>query len=116
MARVHLAALAITLVGCVSTSGPSRISNYQMLEGHLNETVVLSGYWSKQHEATGIYFGSRDYFDAPGSCVAVDSTVNAPHASRIKLTGTVEKSACGTELICTTVCQPYILRHTQQIK
>ncbi|WP_336980797.1 hypothetical protein [Altererythrobacter fulvus] len=87
-----------------------------MLEERVNEDVTLSGFWSKQHEATGIYFGNRVFSDAPESCVAVDATIDAPHASRVKLTGTLEKTACGTEQICITVCQPYILRNAQQKK
>lgn len=87
-----------------------------MLEERLNEKVTLSGFWSNQHEATGIYFGKRKYFDAPESCVAVDGVIDAPHASRVKLTGTLEKTACGTELICITVCQPYVLRNAQRVE
>lgn len=116
MLRVPLAIISITLTSCVSTSGPTQISSYQLLEGHVNETVILSGFWSKQHEATGIYFGARVYSDAPESCVAVDATIDAPHASRVKLTGTLEKTSCGSELICITVCQPYLLTNVQRIK
>jgi hypothetical protein len=87
-----------------------------MLEEKVNERVTLSGFWSKQHEATGIYFGTRDYSDAPKSCVAVDVAIDATHASTVKLTGILETTACGTELICITVCQPYVLRNAQQIK
>lgn len=116
MHRAPLAILMMTLASCVSVSAPTPITSYQMLEARVNENVTLSGFWSKQHEATGIYFGKRKYADAPESCVAVDAAIDAPHASRVTLTGTLEKTTCGTELICITVCQPYVLRNAQQIK
>lgn len=100
----------------MSTSNSTPISSYKVLEKHVNETVTLSGFWSKQHEATGMYFGKRRYSDAPESCVAVDAAINASHASRVKLTGTLQKTSCGTDLICITACQPYVLTNVQQIK
>ncbi len=116
MPRLSLAIISIALTSCVSTSNSTLISRYEVLEKHVNETVTLSGFWSNQHEATGVYFGKRRYFEGPESCVAVDVAINSPHASRVKLTGTFQKTTCGTELICITVCQPYVLTNVQRIK
>lgn len=116
MARLSFAIISVALTSCVSTSNSTLISSYEMLEKHVNETVTISGFWSKQHEATGIYFGKMPHPDAPESCVAVDAAINAPYASRVKLTGTLQKTTCGTDLICITVCQPYILTNVQRTK
>ncbi len=79
----------------------------------IGQDVTLAGFWSKQHEATGIYFGKRGYRDAPKHCVGVDPPLEAAHGSGVRISGTLEKGPCGDELICLTVCQPYVLRNAR---
>jgi hypothetical protein len=94
----------------------SGISRYADLEAFVGQEVVLSGYWSAQHEATGIYFGSREYQDAPKHCVMTDAAIPVAHGSAVRVSGILERSGCGDELICITVCQPYVLKNASLIR
>ena len=102
--------LGIMLVSCATVIDPSAISRYSDLEGHEGEVVTLSGYWSERHEASGIYFGRKNYRDYPDQCVLVTPRPNLPDKSRLVMTGKLERSGCGEELICLTTCQPFVLR------
>lgn len=102
----------VLLAGCVTTSDPNTIARYNDLVGREGEIVTLSGYWSERHEASGIYFGRRDYGDYPEECVLVAPRPNLPDKTKLVVTGKLERSGCGDELICLTTCQPFILRAT----
>ncbi len=82
----------------------------------IGQNVTLAGFWSKQHEATGIYFGKQEYRDAPKQCVAVAPSLEVAHGSRVRISGTLEKGPCGKELICLTVCQPYVLNNARVVR
>lgn len=113
MKQLPVALLFVSLASCATLPKPNDISEYAELEGVVGQDVTLAGFWSTQHEATGIYFGKREYRDAPKHCVAVTPSLEAAHGSGVRISGTLEKSPCGTELICLTVCQPYILRNAR---
>lgn len=101
---------AALLAGCITTSDPNTISRYDDLEGHEGQIVTLSGFWSERHEASGVYFGRRDYRDYPEQCVQVAPRPSVPDKTKLVVTGKLERSGCGDELICFTTCQPFILR------
>lgn len=105
--------LLAVAAGCATVSRTNEASRYAELEQLVGQQVILSGFWSARHEATGIYFGRRDYGDAPKRCVAVDRGVGASDGSRVRIIGTLEKSGCGADLICLTVCQPYVLKNAR---
>lgn len=103
--------------GCASSlPTPSAITKYADLEASVGRDVVLAGYWSAQHEATGIYFGNRDYRDAPKHCVETHPTIQVGHSEAVRVSGTLERSGCGHDLICLTVCQPYVLRNAHVVR
>ncbi|MXO72018.1 hypothetical protein [Alteraurantiacibacter buctensis] len=101
---------------CTTYPPSSGLRRYADLEGQLGQNVTLVGYWSSQHEATGIYFGNRWYRDAPEQCVSVEPILPAQHRDAVRVAGFLEKSGCGDELICLTVCQPYVLKNAHMIQ
>ena len=113
MKRLTVALLFAPLASCTTLPKPNDISEYAELEGVIGQDVTLAGFWSKQHEATGIYFGKREYRDAPKHCVEVVPSLEVVHGRGVRISGTLEKSPCGKELICLTVCQPYVLRNAR---
>ncbi len=115
MKRLSTALLFAFVTSCVTLPIPNVISNSAELEGLVGREVTLVGFWSKQHEATGIYFGKREYRDAPKHCVAVAPLLEAAHGSLVRVNGILEKSACSKELICLTVCQPYVLKNARAL-
>lgn len=109
--KVFFTSLAAALLaGCITTSDPNTISRYDDLEGREGEIVTLFGFWSERHEASGVYFGRRDYGDYPEKCVLVEPHPNLADKTKLVITGKLERSGCGDELICLTTCQPFILR------
>jgi hypothetical protein len=103
------------LASCTSPSGPPKILRYSALGQAVDKEVVVRGYWSAQHEATGIYFGRREYRAAPYQCVMTDPALKVHHQSRVLVSGTLERSGCGDDLICLTTCQPYVLRNARLV-
>ena len=106
---------AVLLTCCTTLNSTSGTNDYSKLEGRVGEEVTLVGFWSNQHEATGIYFGSRDYDDAPKQCVMTDPALTVAHASAVRVKGFLVRSGCGDQDICLTVCQPYVLKNARMI-
>ena len=116
MRKLPLLFLAASVASCGTLRSSSNIRNYADLESGVGQEVTLVGYWSAQHEATGIYFGQSEYRDAPRRCVMTDRPLEVDHGSAVRVSGTLERSGCGEELICLTVCQPFLLKNTQSIR
>ena len=114
-AIVALSAMLVT--GCVKDVHPADaasipwINSYADLDAHVGQRVVLDGFWSTRHEASGIYFGRQNYGDHPKQCVLTDTHLNAANQGRVRVAGVLEKSPCndGT-MICLTVCREFVLR------
>lgn len=111
MKRLIATLISAGVASCATLSPSSGVRTYSELEGFVGEQVTLTGYWSEQHEATGIYFGKRDYRDAPEQCVMADPILPIAHGSTVRVSGILERSGCGEELICITVCQPFVLKN-----
>jgi hypothetical protein len=118
LAALQNVALAALLCSSCASSPKmhSGIYRYADLQPLVGQKVVLAGYWSAQHEATGVYFGNRDFRDAPKQCVMTEPLLSAAHGSSVRVSGVLERSGCGDELICLTVCQPYILRNASVVR
>lgn len=99
------------LTSCTTLNSAPGTSNYSKLEGYVGHEITLVGYWSAQHEATGIYF----YHDAPKRCVIAEPALLVEHGSTVRVKGVLARSGCGDELICLTVCQPYVLKNAEII-
>ena len=115
MKRLTAAIISASVVGCASLPPASGVRSYAELEGLVGQEVTLAGYWSAQHEATGIYFGKREYRDAPMQCVMAEPELSIDHGRPVRVGGILERSGCGDELIYITVCQPYVVKNARVI-
>ncbi|HEY0028555.1 MAG TPA: hypothetical protein VGC35_11860 [Allosphingosinicella sp.] len=113
MKKLAFLVLAANVAGCAAPFVRSGIREYGDLWRFVGQEVTLVGYWSAQHEAQGIYFGKRRYRYAPRQCVAVDPPPRVQHQSAVRVRGTLERSGCGDDLICLTVCQPLVLTNAR---
>jgi len=111
-----IAAVCLSFAACTTLSLSGGIRKYDQLESLVGQEVTLVGYWSSQHEAIGIYFGNRYYRDAPKQCVRAEPNLSVGHGKAVRVSGMLEKSRCGEELICLTVCQPYVLKNAHLAK
>src|SRR5690606_18058232 len=116
MKRLAAAIVSASVVSCTTLPSATGVQRYAELEGLVGQEVTLAGYWSMQHEATGIYFGKREYYDAPEQCVMVEPSLTSAHRSPVRVSGILERSGCGEELICLTVCQPYVLKNAHIVR
>ena len=108
----RLAWLAPALLAGCSTAeliNLLKVDAYKKVAPALGQRVVVIGYWSGTHEASGIYFNLRELDDAAPRCVALTKPISARHGSEVRLIGTIRRNDCGSGAICLTACQPFEL-------
>jgi hypothetical protein len=115
MNRLSTVLMFAFVASCATVPKPKDISKYAELEGLIGQEVTLVGVWSKKQEATGIYFSRREYRHAPRHCVEVAPLLEATHGSPVRVSGTLEQSACSKGLICLTDCQTYVLKNARAL-
>ena len=71
--------------------------------------MTIQGFVSKRHE-TGLYFSRSDMTDYNGTCLRPEPVSEFRHREKVVVTGILERTGCGAELICTNACQDYVLK------
>lgn len=112
MSRVAaLIALAV-LASCASVPNPTEgqtITNFDKIDLSVGRKVLIEGYVSRTHGASGIYFNLSDLRQENGRCLVPQPFVDTPHGERAILSGVVQETGCGTDKICTNICGEYLL-------
>lgn len=94
-----------------STDGQA-VTNFDKIDLYVGRTVVIEGYISRTHGASGIYFSLSDLRKENGRCLVPQPFVDTPHGQRAIFSGVVQKTGCGTDKICTNICGGFILAQT----
>ena len=107
------------LVSCTGNSSSIRnektntLNTYVQLSDYENQSIIVSGFLSKTHGASGLYFNLKDLDDENEKCIALSPFVEGEHAVRIELTGKLVISKCRDEYVCLNVCRDYRLLNTK---
>jgi len=109
---MRLAAMFSTLVisgACASLAADREISDFSEIAANVDRPVVVTGYISQSHEASGLYFSLRDLDAENDRCIVPMSLERFRHRQRVTLTGTLTRTECGERLICTNTCDKFEL-------
>jgi hypothetical protein len=87
------------------------VDAYHKVERAIGQRVVVIGYWSGTHEASGIYFSLSDLDNVAPRCLALTNPISIKHGTKVRLVGTIRRNQCGSGAICITVCQPFELEN-----
>ena len=115
MKRVLLSFLSVFCVGsCATTSLDDAngiwIDDYEEFEANAGNFVTVKGYVSFHHEATGLYLFLSDMAEeSNGNCLLLTPMDDLRHGERVVVSGILERTGCGAELICTNLCADYVL-------
>jgi hypothetical protein len=110
--RIAVFCAAILLGSCATTTSSTDspvITNFDDIETHIGRQVVIEGFVSRTHGASGIYLSVSDLRKENGRCVGLQPFVDTSHGDKATLSGMIEKTGCGSEKICTNICGDYQL-------
>lgn len=113
---VVFAFLLIALSGCYAVGSDwahneeeDFIKSYERIIKVLDQKVTISGYLSRTHGASGVYFDLENLDDESEKCVSVRPFPAGDHGSLVVVTGLLKMSGCGVDLICTNTCSDFEL-------
>ena len=111
---LFLVFICFILVSCngsstTKTTEKNTLKTYEQLRNYENQLISVSGFLSKTHGASGLYFSLNDLDDENEKCIALSPFIEEEHAVLIELTGKLVISECRTELVCLNVCSDYKL-------
>lgn len=123
--RTYLVIMSLTCFLTVSCNGGSKASTngnkatirtFEQLSNFENQQVSISGFLSKTHGASGLYFNLNDLDNENENCIALVPFVGEEHAMLIELTGMLVVSECKTDIVCLNVCSDYKLLNPKRLE
>jgi|GEM_PF-3494772 len=109
--------LSISLGACISSiiedNGIS-INKFDSIEQNLGQNIEIEGYISLSHEATGLYLRKSDLIKENDNCLVPKPFGDYDHGQRVRLTGLLVQTDCGTTRVCTNVCSTFEVHLLEQ--
>lgn len=87
------------------------VKDFSELDRHIGEEITVAGFISMTHEAAGLYFKLNDLNAENRRCILPGALEKYKHGQKVVLSGFLKKTECGESLICTNVCDKYVLEY-----
>ena len=106
-------ALFVLIIGCVRVDDKTlanrqgSVSNFSQIAANENKMVVILGFLSKTHGASGMYFNLEDLNNENEKCVTLTPFLQRDHGEQIIVQGKLVSSKCQTEQFCLNTCSDY---------